>query len=445
MRNVKDILNAYIKSNGIGIMDEKVSDDNYTLILNEKEEINIKIPDNWKVIQELQPKYYRPNRNIPNIIKDSIENPHGTDKLENLLKDKKNIVIISDDQTRPTPVYDIISILIKILNKYGVLNENIKIVVGKGLHTAPNESEIQKKFKDLPNKFDFYIHDPDKNLKLIGTTSSKVPVEINSIVADADFRISLGTIQPHELTGFSGGAAIIVPGVSSRKTTRLNHSLIFKAKSNSYFGNMKDNPIRLDMEEAAKLAKLDLIINTVLDNYGNIFQVFAGDYKEAHKKGAIFFKEHYGIPFKNKADICVITAFPRHKTIGKGLKALFIGDLVTKDNGTIICFISAEKGISASRSFEELLLQNMKVAELLAMLKKGELPGEACVLYLFTKIKEKKIIIITDEKYREKIKQIGLLYAKNFEDATKIIDDGTSKTVYIVPKGINLLPLMDSS
>jgi len=42
-------------------------------------------------------------------------------------------------------------------------------------------------------------------------------------------------------------------------------------------------------------------------------------------------------------------------------------------------------------------------------------------------------------------KQIGLLYAKNFEDATKIIDDGTSKTVYIVPKGINLLPLMDSS
>ena len=60
------------------------------------------------------------------------------------------------------------------------------------------------------------------DLKLLGTTTSRVPVEINEIVTNADFRISLGTILPHELTGFSGGAAIIVPGVASRKTIRLN-------------------------------------------------------------------------------------------------------------------------------------------------------------------------------------------------------------------------------
>ncbi|MFX0135001.1 MAG: nickel-dependent lactate racemase [Candidatus Hodarchaeota archaeon] len=421
-------------------MIEVVQKQNFDIIINEGNKISIEIPDNWKVIQELIPRYYRPKRYIPNVIKSAINNPFGTKKLEFLLKNKKDVVIISDDQTRPTPVDELIPILVEKLNDCGI--SDIKILVGKGLHSAPNEIEIERKFKDLPKKFPFFIHNPDENCKLLGTTTSKVPVEVNEIVADADFRISLGTIQPHELTGFTGGAAIIVPGVASRKTINLNHSLLFKIKGSSYFGNFEGNQIRLDMEEAAKIAKLDFIINIVQDNYGKIFEVFAGDYKQAHKEGAEFFKDHYGIEIQEKADICVITAYPRNKTIGKGLKALFLADLLTKENGTIICYITAENGISASNTFKELLLKNLKIAELLALLKKGELPGEACVLYLFSKIKQKKIIIITQEQYKGELKQIGLLYAKNFEAAVNLIEDSSEKSVYIVSKGINLLPII---
>ncbi|MHA1379195.1 MAG: nickel-dependent lactate racemase [Candidatus Helarchaeota archaeon] len=419
-----------------------VQDQAVRLILNEQRKIEIKIPKEWNVVQEIIPQYYRPKRNTQNLVKNSLDHPIGRQKLENLLKNKKKIVIIADDQTRPTPVYDLIQIIVKKLNECGISNKNIKIIVGRGLHTPPNERELRKKFKDLPDKFEFSIHDPDKKLRFLGETSSKVPVEINEIVADADFRISLGTIQPHELTGFTGGAAIIIPGVAGRRTIRLNHSLIFKVTGNSYFGFLEGNPVRLDMEEGAKIANLDFIVNVVLDNYGNIFEVFTGDYREAHRQGAGFIKDHYGVKIREKADICVISAYPRHKTIGKGLKALFIGDLVTKDNGTIICYITAENGLSASKTFEELLLKNMKVSELLTMLKKGELPGEACVLYLFSKIKEKRIIIITDDKYKESLRKMGLFFAKNFEDAVAMINDGKSKTVNIVPEGINLLPLI---
>ena len=74
----------------------------------------------------------------------------------------------------------------------------------------------------------------DTKNEYIGETSSKVPVEINKMVIESDFKISLGTIKPHEMTGFSGGAAIIIPGVASRKTIRYNHSLLFKIKDHSY-------------------------------------------------------------------------------------------------------------------------------------------------------------------------------------------------------------------
>ena len=421
-----------------------VEGETFEFILNEKEKISIELPENWKLVQKVVPYYYRPKRYIPEVIRSSLENPFGTDKLEVLLKNKKNIVIISDDQTRPTPVYDLLSILIEKLNKCGISNENIKIIVGKGLHPAPNEREIVKKFKDLPKKYEFIIHNPDEKFKLVGTTSSKVPVEVNEIVTDADFVISLGTILPHELTGFSGGAAIIVPGVASRKTIRLNHSLIFKVKENSYFGNLDNNQVRLDMEEAAKLAKLDFIVNIVLDNYGHIFDVFTGDFSKAHKAGSNYFTDHYGINVKEKADISIITSYPRHKTVGKGLKALFISDFVTKDKGTVICFISADNGFSASKAFEELLLKNLKVSELLAMLRKGELPGEACVLYLFTRIKQnKQIIIITKKHLQEKIEKVGLNFAEDFDAAVKLVANEKNKTVHIIPEGINFLPILE--
>ncbi|MHC1592288.1 MAG: hypothetical protein ACXQS8_09390 [Candidatus Helarchaeales archaeon] len=45
-------------------------------------------------------------------------------------------------------------------------------------------------------------------------------------------------------------------------------------------------------------------------------------------------------------------------------------------------------------------------------------------------------------EYKEKILKMGLLHAKDFEEAIKMLDDKRDRSVYILPKGINILPIL---
>ena len=52
------------------------------------------------------------------------------------------------------------------------------------------------------------------DLRALGNLADGMPVYINPVVADADFKICLGGIYPHAAVGFGGGAKLILPGVS---------------------------------------------------------------------------------------------------------------------------------------------------------------------------------------------------------------------------------------
>ena len=42
-------------------------------------------------------------------------------------------------------------------------------------------------------------------------------------------------------------------------------------------GNLEDNPVHVDMTEAARLAKVDFILNVVENKKGEVVKAFAGD------------------------------------------------------------------------------------------------------------------------------------------------------------------------
>ncbi len=52
------------------------------------------------------------------------------------------------------------------------------------------------------------------------------------------------------MAGFSGGRKSILPGICERKTIETNHSKM--VYPNSRAGNLKDNPVHEEMQEAAE-------------------------------------------------------------------------------------------------------------------------------------------------------------------------------------------------
>ncbi len=53
----------------------------------------------------------------------------------------------------------------------------------------------------------------------LGATEKGGKIPVNRQVFEADLKIGIGSIVPHHICGFSGGAKIIQPGVSGESAT----------------------------------------------------------------------------------------------------------------------------------------------------------------------------------------------------------------------------------
>ncbi|MGG7060407.1 lactate racemase domain-containing protein [Clostridium tertium] len=92
-----------------------------------KNGMSIDIPDkNFLDILQSKAHQYKANLDQNTIVEKSMDNPIGSKKLEELAKDKNNVVIITSDHTRPVPSRVTLPIILRRLRE---ANPNIKIKI----------------------------------------------------------------------------------------------------------------------------------------------------------------------------------------------------------------------------------------------------------------------------------------------------------------------------
>ena len=115
-----------------------------------------------------------------------------------------------------------------------------------------------------------------------------MPVYINRVVAESDFKLCLGGIYPHSAVGFGGGAKLMVPGVAGVAT--MWHFHVCHPDRGHAVIEGRDGVLdnRHVAEEAAAMVGLDAVVNTVVNDRREIAGLFVGDFIQAHRKGAQF-------------------------------------------------------------------------------------------------------------------------------------------------------------
>lgn len=196
-------------------------------------------------------------------VRNGLENPIGSPRLKELVAGKKKIVIITSDITRPVPTWQIMPALLDELYAGGAEAENITLVFALGSHRKHTEEERKKLAGDRAYAEIRCIDGDNTDFVHMGETASGTPIDIVRVVAEADMRICLGNIEYHYFAGYSGGAKAIMPGVSTFAAIQANHSMMVDERAHA--GNIKDNPVRRDIEEAAAVVGVDFIVNVVLD------------------------------------------------------------------------------------------------------------------------------------------------------------------------------------
>ena len=151
-------------------------------------------------------------------------------------------------------------------------------------------------------------------LRALGNLDDGTPVYINPVVADADFKICVGGIYPHEAAGFGGGAKLILPGVAGFATIFCFHHHYASRRRGAVERSGSEPDLRDAAEAVAGRLGLDVIVNAVTNGRREIVGVFVGDFVEAHREGAQFARETHGtdIPddIRRTTDLVVINSYP---------------------------------------------------------------------------------------------------------------------------------------
>ena len=104
--------------------------------------ITLKLNDNnFAGLLESKQGTYICKESEKDIVERSLDNPIGSPSLEELAKNKKNIVIISSDHTRPVPSHIITPILLRRIRSVSP-NARIRILVATGFHRESTREEL---------------------------------------------------------------------------------------------------------------------------------------------------------------------------------------------------------------------------------------------------------------------------------------------------------------
>jgi len=374
----------------------------------------------------------------------SLRNPIGCPSLVDCIDTNHKVVIIVTDNTRPCPDKKLLPPILDELERK-IPSDNITIIVALGLHTPMDKEKLVKKFSrkilENYNVINHYV----EQVSNIGKTSRGTPIDININVLRVDFRISTGLIEPHFFAGFSGGRKSIAPGVSSTRSIHANHSYKMIEHPKAKTGILDGNPIHEDMVEQAKVAKLDFIVNVLLNDNGEITHIFAGDAQRAHETGCQICREKAGARIKNKVDIAISTngGAPLDLDLYQTCKGIDNASKITREGGIIIIASACDEGVGPEE-FEKLHATSNSPSEILQKIRNEELKGVQWQnqilahaqmrheIYLVSNLKEN---VVTNMKMTP-IRTIE----EGLEKALNIL--GNDAKIALIPEGPSLIPLL---
>lgn len=386
-------------------------------------------------------------RPLKEILKQSILNPIGKQRLIEILKRNKprDLVIIVSDITRSIADYEaILTFLVSEIIDAGIDEDNIEFVVALGTHRNHTPDENRSLYGDLISNFKFSFHDCHHDLVSIGKTSSGLEVQVNKRVKAADFVIITGRINFHYLAGFSGGRKSILPGIASYETIRNNHCKL--KREGIAPGKIESNIIAQEMDEAAGLFGVDYLVNVIETHNRHIASVFCGDPVHAHNKGIDDFKTGHISKITERADCVIVSAggYPNDKTFFKGHKVLSNVANAVRRGGSIILVAECADGVG-NPAFERYMVDH-GIEELLEYPETNIEIGGHRAFKTSRLLKDHKIYVVSNIDTRL-LSQMKFIPVKDIDSAVGLIRKvhGQDFKTYIVPDGRSIIATINGS
>ena len=392
---------------------------------------------------------------VPREIKQALRKPIGSLPLSSIVQLGDRVVIVVSDITRQWIRYDLLlPTLITELNRSGIPDAAITLIVARGAHRAQTDLENVATYgAEIVNRLTIKQNDTARDQEFIcmGQTSRGVNVRLHQEVVHADKVILTGGIVYHSMAGFSGGRKAILPGVAAYDTIQGNHQLCLNPivgqglNPHCDSGKLDGNEMNQDMLEIAQMLNPDFLFNAIYTSDGNFARFVAGDWRDAWLEGCQTVKELYGVPIQAKADIVIASAggFPKDINFYQASKTIENACVATKDGGVLIAIMECRQ-IDDPPDFSQ-WFDYLSLTEREAKLRQGFTVPGFVALKIGLIAKKITVIVVTLPKNKPFFEKAGMLATDSLsgavEQARQLVGGGQA-AITIMPHGANTLPIV---
>jgi len=375
----------------------------------------------------------------------ALKEPIGSKPLSEIVKPESKVAIVVDDHTRKAPSETMLLPLLAELNGAGVKDENITVIFGCGTHRAvkPEEAEALLGLEALKRVKTISHCCTGADAVNVGTTKTHGnKVLVNPAFAEADVRVLLGDVNFHYYAGYGGGRKSVLPAICGAETIQHNHALLLNP--NARTGILQDNPVHVDMTEAARLAKVDFIVNVVENEKGEIVKAFAGDLEAAFMEAVKLVDEMYRVTVDRRSDVIVVSAggYPADLNLYQAYKALDNALDAVKRGGVIILVAECLEG-HGNQVFYDWMTRLGDIKAVEREVKHSFVMGGHKAYYLLKALQNHQIILVSSmpDFYAASIFKLQTARAVNdaLMDALKAA--GSAARVWVMPHGSYTLPV----
>ena len=332
-----------------------------------KEKIKVNIPKPCTILVPNKVKSGNENE----IIEEALKNPIGMEPFKKFAEKSKQLLVIVNDATRPTPTLKVLEFLYPVLSSH----PNVKFLIATGVHRAPTKEEYQfifGRFYDI-FKDQIYVHDArrEEEMTYLGRSKNGTEMYINKMVSEIGNILVIGSVEPHYFAGYTGGRKSFLPGVASYKTIEMNHKLALSDNARSLA--LEDNPVHQDMVDAMNVLKDVNVfsIQTVLTGDHGIYAATAGDLLKSFDAAIRYANEIFCVPLKKKGNIVITVApYPMDIDLYQSQKALDNSKLALEINGIVILVSKCRMGVG-EETFLDLLSKANTPQKILEIIDKG--------------------------------------------------------------------------
>lgn len=364
------------------------------------------------------------------------------------------VVIVTSDITRYSGSEIYLPLLVERLNRQGIADRDIEILIALGIHRKQTDHEHQKIVGPLYGRISVTDHECDEpgHLALLGTTSNGIRVSINRKAVEADHLILTGTIGFHYFAGFGGGRKSVLPGIASRQACMASHFAVLNPGAGNgknpraTTGNLDGNPVHQAMLEACAMAAPDFILNTVLTPDKRIMAAFAGEWREAHEAGCRFYSEFFAYPLREKADLVIASCggFPKDINLIQAHKSMEYASQAIHDGGVLILLAECRDGFGNGTFFNWFRHKQLDAFEA-ALREQYEINGQTA--YSMLQKAQRFRIILVSRFPGQQVREMGMLPAATLDEALALAA-GLSPPdwrAYLMPEAGSVLPVSETS